>query len=450
MFFFLAVHLWLNCAFPDQSTRNLAQAQERRNSNYIVNEISHAAPPVAIQYFHLLGAYLSTGGNSNKFNADLLNQAVQLYSTSAKVDINEVADCLIAHTARYSEHLVGNNIYEHNYILSDITSVKNGVHLIEFVETHLVIGGLIDNSSKGYLLVFDGKVAGYLPNTGQETLGCWVPNTAHSSEIAELLKSDNLTNEQSKKQKASEMQASEPIKSTGSNKWDLIRDTDPSVFNCLVYLGRKPEEIFDKRIDKLVNHHDAFLYVAYFGDGTSIDIRVHPEFETAEEAENEVNRYTKYLGQLPTIARMDIKRLAIMKGNKTAMADGGGEGIHIHSGNAALRDSHNRLQETLFHEAMHTSLDDIYSTSDGWQQAQKSDGKYLTIYGRERPEREDFAESALYIYALIHHPERIPEEYREIIQRRIPNRIKYIRSIFPNYESIFTKTNFQHKECAVD
>ncbi|CAN0464924.1 unnamed protein product, partial [Hapterophycus canaliculatus] len=78
----------------------------------------------------------------------------------------------------------------------------------------------------------------------------------------------------------SSKQSDEPIISTGQNKWDLITNSDPSLFECLVYKGRVREEIFDKRIDSLVIHKDVYQYIAYYKDGTSLVIRAHPEYET--------------------------------------------------------------------------------------------------------------------------------------------------------------------------
>ena len=238
----------------------------------------------------------------------------------------------------------------------------------------------------------------------------------------------------------------EPIESTGSHGLDLISVEDPSAFTCLLDLGRGEAEIFDQRTDTLAVHPDAFLYVAHYDDGTSIDFRLHPEFETAAAAREEVDRYITPLGQLPTMLRSGIERIAILKGDETAQGDGDGEGIHIHSGNAEQRITDLRLEETLFHESIHTSLDDLYINTPGWKQAQQADGAFLTSYARANPNREDFAETALYAYALTYHRDRIPDAAAQAWQARIPARLEFFEAIFPAGGSIFATTE-THSDC---
>lgn len=230
----------------------------------------------------------------------------------------------------------------------------------------------------------------------------------------------------------------EPIASTGSNTWDLIRVDDPTTFACLIYLGRGPEEILRPDKSEYERVDDAFLFVARFTDGTSIDMRIHPEIGTAEEALAEAKRYVVPLGQLPTLLRKDIGRFAVRMGDETATASPG-EGISVQSGNIDIRVGANRLEETLFHEAVHTSLDATYSyqRSQAWLAAQEADGRWLTEYGRDNPDREDLAETALYAFATLHHPGRIPAAEEAAVRSRVPNRIAFIAGLFPPDEPIF-------------
>ena len=51
------------------------------------------------------------------------------------------------------------------------------------------------------------------------------------------------------------------------------------MFACLGYIGRGERRVWDKRVDNepVVN---AFLFVARYNDGTSIEIAINPEFGT--------------------------------------------------------------------------------------------------------------------------------------------------------------------------
>ena len=222
----------------------------------------------------------------------------------------------------------------------------------------------------------------------------------------------------------------EPIASTGSNKWDLIRSDDPSTFDRLEYLGQGEAEILDPTKSFYEPLNDAYLFVASFSDGSTIDIRIHSEVGSQTVAEAEAQRYTRPLGQLPSLLRANIGRLSIRLGTETATASAG-EGISVQVGNATIRSAENRLEETLFHEAVHTSLDSqfSYTRSADWLEAQAKDGRFLTEYGRENPDSEDLAETALYAWALLHHPERIPTEEREAIEIRIPNRLEFLADL---------------------
>ena len=113
------------------------------------------------------------------------------------------------------------------------------------------------------------------------------------------------------------------------------------------------------------------------------------------------------------------------------MADGGGEGIHLYRESVERRVAANRFEETLFHEAVHTTLDDAHARSPGWLAAQRADGRFLTAHARAFPEREDLAETAPYAYALLRHPERVPPDDAARWKARVPHRIAVIAEIVP-------------------
>ena len=213
-------------------------------------------------------------------------------------------------------------------------------------------------------------------------------------------------------------------------EFDFLRADDPSVFRCLHDLGRARREMPDKTDDaELIQ--DAFGFAAHFDDGTQLEIHVDVDFETEAAARAEAQRYTHRLGRLPTALRRGVQRLVVHHRGpeSTAFSDVGL--IVIYAENATRRIASHDLEETLFHESVHATFDAQHARSAAWRAAQESDGDFVTGYGRRHPAREDLAESALFAFTLLHHPERIPPADSEQIRKTIPARIAYVAKLLP-------------------
>jgi hypothetical protein len=219
-----------------------------------------------------------------------------------------------------------------------------------------------------------------------------------------------------------------PFSWTKDTVFDIIRTSDESNLSCLKYVGRGDRQIWDKRVngEPIVN---AFVFLAHYNDGTNIEIAINPEFGAETKAEAEALRFARPLGQLPTLLRAGIRRFSVHMGQKGFHAGTGH--VIVYSGGADERASYNHLEESLFHESVHASLDKDHRLSDGWKRAQASDGQFLTSYGARRPEREDLAETALFAYAILHHPDRFPPADTEATMGAVPHRIAYIKGLFP-------------------
>jgi hypothetical protein len=218
--------------------------------------------------------------------------------------------------------------------------------------------------------------------------------------------------------------------------FDFILDSDPSTFTCLESKGHGPREMPDKtRPSPLVQL--AFIFVAYFRDGTSVDIALDADFETQDAAREEALRYAPRIGKLPTALRRGIERVVVHRGEEDATAFSDSGLIVLYSDNATKRISTHDLEETLFHESVHASWDGPHRSSAGWRAAQAADGAFVTHYAKNNPDGEDLAESALFAYALIHHPERIPAADAERIRTTIPARIAFVEGLIPRGEPLF-------------
>jgi hypothetical protein len=82
------------------------------------------------------------------------------------------------------------------------------------------------------------------------------------------------------------------------------------------------------------------------------------------------------------------------------------------------------LEETLLHEAAHTSLAD-YNLSADWKAAQQADNNFVSVYARDNPEREDVAESYVAYVAVRYRAARISKADADKIVQAMPNRIAF-------------------------
>jgi hypothetical protein len=219
-----------------------------------------------------------------------------------------------------------------------------------------------------------------------------------------------------------------PFSDTAGTVFDIIRKEDPDSFLCLQPLGQATRQIWDKRVDgePLV---EAYLFMARFTDGSAIEIAINPEFGTAAAARAEALRNTTPLGQLPTSLRRGIGKFSV---------HGGDEGFHagtgqivVYAGRADQRLTYDHLEESVFHEAVHASWDAEHRLAPEWVAAQQADGGFLTDYAADSPEREDLAETALFAFALLHHPDRFPPVDSADTSRAVPHRIAYIAGLLP-------------------
>ena len=227
-----------------------------------------------------------------------------------------------------------------------------------------------------------------------------------------------------------------PFGDTVGTVFDIIQESDSSLFACIEYLGRGERQVWDKRVDDEPTI-DAFLFRARYQDGADIEIIINPEFGSAEAAQEEAEVYTKPLGQLPSSLREGIETFSVHKGDESPHAGTGV--ITLYADTTRQRQSYDHLEETLFHEAVHASWDERYEQSEEWLTAQENDGRFLTQYGldAEAGEGEDLAETALFAYAVSHFPGRIPPADTEDILGTVPNRIKFIEILLTPDKSIF-------------
>lgn len=203
---------------------------------------------------------------------------------------------------------------------------------------------------------------------------------------------------------------------------DIVLPSDPSVFEAATYTGRGLRTVFDRRVNAFVEIN-AYLFGLSFSDGTTIEAQINPEFGSEARARTEAETYGRFVGQLARALRRDVDALWIHMGVEPF--GGGNRSILIHTGQAALYVRDGVLEETLIHEAAHTSLDADHATSPGWIAAQGADPTFISTYARDNPQREDIAESVLPYLAVRYRRNRISADVYDTVTAAIPNRIAY-------------------------
>ena len=216
---------------------------------------------------------------------------------------------------------------------------------------------------------------------------------------------------------------------------DIITENDSSTFVSAPYSGQGMRTMFDRRENNWITVN-AYLFDASYNDGLSCEIQVNPEFETIDNALIEAEKYGKEIGRLPTCLRVDVETVWIHQG--TEPFGGGNNNILIHTGQTKEYEENGILEETLIHEASHTSLDSYHAKNYAWQEAQRKDNHFISGYAEENPMREDIAESFLTYIAVNHRSDRISPKLKSTILKTIPNRIKYFDN--QNFDlSIYSK-----------
>ena len=197
---------------------------------------------------------------------------------------------------------------------------------------------------------------------------------------------------------------------------NLITDKDPSTYNYQDYKGTDKRTMFDRRNGGKWLDIDAHIFDTYYFDDHYIEVQVNAEF-SENEAEEQAQKYSWLIGQLPKVLKKDVNTVWIHKG--LYPWGGGNNNLLFHVGQTQEYENFDTIiggrgsivEETLVHEAAHTSIDNYFYGTDKWEQAVKDDNNnYFSTYGQEYPQREDIAEIFPLYIAVKFFPERINQK----------------------------------------
>jgi hypothetical protein len=207
---------------------------------------------------------------------------------------------------------------------------------------------------------------------------------------------------------------------------DIITSADPTTLQGLTFKGKASRTMFDRRVNTFIAV-EAYLFTASYDDALGAEIQVNPEFGSEESAQVVAERYGSVIGRLPTALRSRVETVWIHQGVQPF--GGGNNNLLIHVGQADLYERDGILEETLVHEAVHTSLDAAHASATAWIAAQAADGNFISTYARDFPGREDLAESFGPWLAVRHRSGRISQSLANTILQAIPHRIAYFDAL---------------------
>ena len=214
----------------------------------------------------------------------------------------------------------------------------------------------------------------------------------------------------------------QPFTGTVNMSPTVITAEDPSSLAGVEYTGRGERTIFDYRVRDWITVN-AYLFEARY-HGVVIEFQVNPEFGSEEAARAQVDVYAPAIGRLPTVLLSRAAKVHMSAGNPSLGGNFHDRSFTIHTGRGEEWLRRGFLEEVLFHEGAHVSLQD-HQDAAGWLAAQQADGGFISDYARDNPTREDVAESVLSYFALRFRPERLTAADRDEITAAIPNRIAY-------------------------
>ncbi|MEO1534042.1 MAG: GC-type dockerin domain-anchored protein [Planctomycetota bacterium] len=235
------------------------------------------------------------------------------------------------------------------------------------------------------------------------------------------------------------------VNSVVSNDLAFVLETDPNAQETFGFLEVARKEMPDKRTNELFA--DAYVfevgYATADGAGHTIEIWANRDFELLANASPYAWRLARAIGLQPELFRNALSHVVLHNGDETAFAEERGGFFVIYSENMDDRIATSDLQHTVFHESAHVALEAAHAEAAGWVAAQQADPGFITEYARDNAVKEDVPESAIFAFAVLNYPGRLPVDVEAVVRAQMPNRLAYFQQIdgFVSVERCEADTN---------
>ncbi|NJX16054.1 hypothetical protein [Tamlana crocina] len=211
---------------------------------------------------------------------------------------------------------------------------------------------------------------------------------------------------------------------------DFIKASDKDAFKSIEFVGNETKEMPGALNGEELMDHGTYVFKAHFSDDASVEIWLHSSFGSKEKAKAYANKLTSRLGKLPSFMRKTLNHVVVHTGDHTAFAEDAGGFFVLYSDNMDTRIGNNDLEETVFHETCHVTFDLKYAKSKAWKAIQAADKSFITEYAKSKPNQEDIAETALFVYTMKTYPNRLSNEIEQWVKTNIPNRYEFLEKFF--------------------
>lgn len=222
-----------------------------------------------------------------------------------------------------------------------------------------------------------------------------------------------------------------------SNDLEFIRADDPGTLACFAYEGRQRLEMPVSRFSGLPTD-GVHVFRAWHDDGAAVEYWAHPDLGSGDMALEAILPVAEAVGKLPTLIRGALHRVVLHAGAAAAFPVRSGQLFVVYSGNVEALALEGDLEEQVFTVSVQATIQQRFGTSPWWREAQLADGGgYVTELAARDPEGTDFSESALFAWAVLVHPGRLPELVERRVRGTMPHRLDFFEEMY-FYRPLFT------------
>lgn len=204
----------------------------------------------------------------------------------------------------------------------------------------------------------------------------------------------------------------------GAHTLILITDGDPSWYTDLAWVGENRISVTHSE----QSERTVYVYEARYADQQTISVMVDQGFSRSR-ADELATFYARRVGQLPERSALD--EFVVLFSH-----DGPGP-TYASRGQNRVTHSHYEWPPRcawvfLLHEYAHLAYDSAAYASARWRSAVASDGRFITSYAHNFPDREDVAESYVAWFAVRCSADRLlPPDEGAFVRSMIPARLAY-------------------------
>lgn len=221
-------------------------------------------------------------------------------------------------------------------------------------------------------------------------------------------------------------------------------------FESAEYQGIKQREWWDYRdCCNGWNNAETHVFLIKTTDDQEFEIFVNkndwPNVSEGSDGYTEMLRHAIALTRIPKIFRGQLNSFAL-NGDGVGSLGGGNPWTKTMNANLGYTKSlfaPGTIEEFFVHEGCHVTVDDMFKNDPEWIQAQNDDGKFISTYARDFPQREDIAESMpawMFVRKHVQITENDNIDVTGISDRKIltvietiPNRLKFFEKHFSEH-----------------